>query len=261
MRFLFNTILWLPADPTPQQLHKVKTTSEWMHNRLTNLNPVSGGSRQASRRASPQQETVSRPGSRQELQGLPTEGHGKSPDVPLKRPQPLQTMGRVSSIYGMSSRQGHEAYSTGNSPGSNQNLDIRASSEPIEKPDFLYQAVRLAALIYSRAIMVQAPISETCTPAEFLRVWTATRRVPLSAWKAAGGVFQWVMLAMAPVCHGTAQAREVKSMLLVSVLSLGLENWHVSMDSARAGLRVQQWLSQGSRHGAASSQHDDRQVS
>jgi hypothetical protein len=109
----------------------------------------------------------------------------------------------------------------------------------------MYQVVRHAALVYSRAIMTRTPIGSTCTTDEFLAIWTTTWRVPLTAWKGANGVFYWVMLAIAPACHGTAHARFVKSMLMISALGLGLDNWAVAVEAASAGLRVQRWLSQG----------------
>ncbi|TDZ38265.1 hypothetical protein CTRI78_v010907 [Colletotrichum trifolii] len=109
-------------------------------------------------------------------------------------------------------------------------------------PDYMYQAIRLAAIVYSRAIMNRVPLSEACSQLEFLQIWTTTWRVPLSTWNAAVGIFHWIMLSIAPTCLTTPHARFVKNMLMVSTLALGVENWAVLMGAARAGLRMQHWL-------------------
>lgn len=235
MRFLFAAVLTLPREPTPQQLQKVQTTCEWVHDRLLALHPVSPGSRQAS---PPETSCI-------ELEGP-------------ERPE--------SSVHGdhgeMLAAGGRNTSSVGLLPDSNAHIPGWCTSLTPEiptrgrgagrgdyqsdsrHPDHLYQVVRHSALLYSRAIMKREPLSTTCLPAEFLAIWVAMWRVPLTAWKSANGVFHWALLAIAPCCHGKADARLVKSMLVISALGLGLDNWAVAVEAARAGLRVQRWLSQ-----------------
>ncbi|ROT35302.1 hypothetical protein SODALDRAFT_61124 [Sodiomyces alkalinus F11] len=253
MRFLFNAVLWLPEHPTPQQLRKVKTTSEWMHNRLLHLNPITGSPHPSSRRPSPSEEETSLRGSNAMRRGrsplgVADKGAGAS-GATGRSLTPIPTTRGDAAVYPTggraSSHLGNVVYSYEGSLDPTLGLDARASSEPTERPDYLYRTVRLAALAYSRAIMTQTPISQACTASEFLGMWNATRRVPLATWKAVAGVFHWVMLAMAPACPGSAQARLVKSMLVMSVLNLGLENWQLLTEAAGAGLRVQGWLSRG----------------
>ncbi|OLN82293.1 hypothetical protein CCHL11_10193 [Colletotrichum chlorophyti] len=111
-----------------------------------------------------------------------------------------------------------------------------------QQPDYVYQVIRMTAIIYTRAIMTRRPLSATCTAPEFLHIWTTTWRVPLSRWNGALGIFQWIMLAIAPASHGTPHSRFVKNMTTISLLALGVENWAMAMGAARAGLRLQCWL-------------------
>lgn len=108
--------------------------------------------------------------------------------------------------------------------------------------DYMYQAIRMTAIVYTRAIMTRTPLSDTCTGSEFLQIWTTTWRVPLSTWTGAVGIFHWIMLAIAPACHRTPHARFVKNMMTISTLTLGVENWAMAMGATRAGMLLQHWL-------------------
>ncbi|KAK1495700.1 hypothetical protein CABS01_01507 [Colletotrichum abscissum] len=111
-----------------------------------------------------------------------------------------------------------------------------------QSPDFMYQVIRMTALLYTRAVMTRTPLSGTCTESEFLQIWTTTWRVPLSTWNDTVGIFHWIMLAIAPACHRTPHARFVKNMLTISTLTLGVENWAMAMGAASTGMRLQHWL-------------------
>ncbi|KAF4933520.1 hypothetical protein CGCF413_v013290 [Colletotrichum fructicola] len=108
--------------------------------------------------------------------------------------------------------------------------------------DYMYQAIRATAIVYSRAIMNRTPLSVACTQPEFLQIWATVWRVPLSAWNSSVGTFHWIMLAIAPACHTTPHGRFVKNMLMVSTLALGVDNWAVAIGAAKAGLKLQHWL-------------------
>ncbi|KAK1654780.1 hypothetical protein BDP81DRAFT_88509 [Colletotrichum phormii] len=111
-----------------------------------------------------------------------------------------------------------------------------------QSPDFMYQVIRMTALLYTRAVMTRTPLSGTCTESEFLQIWTTTWRVPLSTWNDAVGIFHWITLAIAPACHRTPHARFVKNMVTISTLTLGVENWAMAMGAASTGMRLQHWL-------------------
>lgn len=108
----------------------------------------------------------------------------------------------------------------------------------------MYQAIRQAALIYSRAIMNRRPLSDpvSCSEDEFLRLWTAVWRVPLKLWKGVLGVFVWVMLSLTPAARGTPHERYVKSLLTIGLVQVGLEDWEVGEKGMRGALKLVLWL-------------------
>jgi hypothetical protein len=120
-----------------------------------------------------------------------------------------------------------------------------SSSPPADvgpRPDYMYRVVRLAALIMLRAILKREPLSATCTASEFLEVWLLSWRVPLTVWRATIGVFNWMLFTIIPASHGGPHDRFVRTMWMISMVSRGVENWHVTLDSARVGLRLHRWL-------------------
>ncbi|KAI8249173.1 hypothetical protein K4K56_010423 [Colletotrichum sp. SAR 10_98] len=126
-----------------------------------------------------------------------------------------------------------------------QSLGIHRATASIldnHNSDYMYQAIRATAIVYSRAIMNRTPLSVACTQHEFLQIWATVWRVPLSAWNSSVGTFHWIMLAIAPACHTTPHGRFVKNMLMVSTLALGVDNWAVAIGAAKAGLKLQHWL-------------------
>ncbi|KAK2001588.1 hypothetical protein LX36DRAFT_339752 [Colletotrichum falcatum] len=144
------------------------------------------------------------------------------------------------------------------SPASPRSMQCGHDRQHLQQssPDFMYQAIRMTAIVYTRAIATGTPLSGACTESEFLQIWATTWRVPLSTWNGAVGVFHWIMLAIAPACHRTPHARFVKNMTTISTLTLGVENWAMAMGAARAAMRLQHWL--GSQQGIKGADERDR---
>jgi hypothetical protein len=251
MRFLFNTVLSLPADPTAQELLKVKSTSAWIYNRILNLDIASphngfppgsnkepGGSSENISRRSSKSSSVSdkRATPEQSNDAKSTDGKTPGKDTAANAAEKNERQDKLEGDGDKKSIEGPPKSDSSVKPSSQKVEPLRA------RPDFMYQVIRMAALIYARAIMNREPLSKACTSEEFLALWTTTWKVPLSTWKNSVGIFMWVMSSITPSCHGTPHGRFVKSMLMISVLTLGIENWHVSMDAARSGLKLQRWL-------------------
>ncbi|KAK2022764.1 hypothetical protein LX32DRAFT_629360 [Colletotrichum zoysiae] len=157
--------------------------------------------------------------------GRDSVGAGQSPSGPVSDSERLQT---------------RDASDSPASPRSMQHFHHRKHLQ--QSPDFMYQVVRMTAIVYTRAIATGTTLSGACTESEFLQIWTTTWRVPLSTWNGAVGVFHWIMLAIAPACHRTPHARFVKNMTTISTLTLGVENWAMAMGAVRAAMRLQHWL-------------------
>ncbi|KAJ0163603.1 hypothetical protein CTA2_2728 [Colletotrichum tanaceti] len=243
--------------PTPAQAsRKARLTGKYMHEHILGLHPTIPGCRQASspeastRTSSPpssisnsfaaaDDESV-RSGSISSTgtTGPGSVGAGRSPSGPASdsttTPEWPQTHDASESPTSPRSMQHHHHHYHHQQQLQQQQLQ--------QKPDFMYQVIRMTAIVYTRAIATGIPLSVACTEPEFLQIWTTTWRVPLSTWNSAVGVFHWVMLAIAPACHRTPHARFVKNMTTISMLTFGVENWAIAMSAARAAMRLQHWL-------------------
>ncbi|KAI1878582.1 hypothetical protein JX265_002759 [Neoarthrinium moseri] len=127
---------------------------------------------------------------------------------------------------------------------SNRSSPSSVSMEPA--PDYVYQSIRLAALVYTSAIVARKPLSQSCSVADFYQVWATVWRVPLSVWKSMMGIFLWIIVVITPPSRSTPHARFVKSMLTIAALVLGIENWPVSSGALKGMIMLQAKLN---RHG------------
>ncbi|KAG6040229.1 hypothetical protein E4U41_001206 [Claviceps citrina] len=120
-----------------------------------------------------------------------------------------------------------------------------ADATPDEPPDMVYVCVRQTALIWAQAILNRVPTSHVCTEAQFIRIWSFAWAAGLDRWSSLSGVFAWMNIAIAPLCHRTIHARMVKTLTVTAFTYMGTENWHVAEAVAAAGLKVQAWLRAG----------------
>ena len=241
MRFLINAVLTLPSESSQQDLQKVRSTAAWIHDRISNLDQAAPSPRpssaaetahgQSSKRGSisPRRGSGSRslggPTSRRQTTGRDVEGRTAS----FQNSPPAETTPRASN-------------DPENPVETTKDAPPETETPPPPAPDYMYLVVRMAALVYARSVMERRPLGEICTPNEFLQIWTGTWRVPLSTWKAMNGVFVWVMISIAPRCHKTPHERFVKSLLVLGVQTMALDNWHVTVDAVKAGMKLQSWL-------------------
>lgn len=247
IRFLIGLVLSLPADCSQKDLQKLQTTSTWIYDRISGLPEEAGAVPQhrASEGLIPSQSTtaafgipspVRRASSAASTRVPPEQHHGTAfPYSREQRPLP-HTRGPVfpGSMPDSSSRTPRPSL---------PELEDVAAAAPTA-PDVIYQAVRQAALIYARAIMLRRPLRDhrVCSPEDFLRLWTTVWRVPLRAWKALLGVFVWVVLCVVPASRATPHERFVKNCLEVGLVQMGLESWEVAEKGMDGALRLMRWL-------------------
>ena len=251
MRFLIGLVLPLPSDCSQKDLQKLRSTSAWIYDRISGLpeevaavpqqqhrgseglilsqsttaaSESSPSVRRAASAASPRVLPEQHPGPgflyNQERRPRPQQQRTVFPEPAARTPQPLL-------------------------PG----LDGAAAPTAL---DVIYQAVRQAALIYARAIMLRRPLGDqrVCSPEDFLRLWTTVWRVPLRAWKGLLGVFVWVVLCVTPASRATPHERFVKNCLETGLVQMGLESWEVAEKGMDGALRLMRWLAcRGSREG------------
>lgn len=211
MRFLIGLVLTLPAECSQKDLQKLQTTSRWIYDRISDL----------------PDEAVAVP-------------HHRGSDGLVPSPSATAAFGlHQTGRRASSAASPREVPEQRNGPGFQDTRTV-----PPTAPDLIYKAVRQAALIYARAIMLRRPLRDprVCSPEDFLRLWTTVWRVPLRAWKALLGVFVWVVLSVTPASRGTPHERFVGNCLEVGLVQMGLESWEVAEKAMAGALRLMRWL-------------------
>lgn len=249
MRFLTRLVLSLPADCSQKDLQKLQTTSTWIYDRISGLPEEAGAVPQhrASDGLIPSPTTaaafapappVRRAASAASPRGLPEEHHGPVfPFGPEQRgASPHQRAVFPGSVSGHAARTPQPLL-----PGLEE---MPAGPAAAAAPDVIYQAVRQAALVYARAIMLRRPLRDqrVCSGEDFVRLWTTVWRVPLRAWKGLLGVFVWVVISVTPASRATPHERFVKNCLEIGLVQMGLENWEVAEKGMEGALRLMRWL-------------------
>ncbi|KAL2128387.1 hypothetical protein VTI74DRAFT_9257 [Chaetomium olivicolor] len=238
MRFLLAAVLALPEKPSAKELQKVHTTSAWIHERIAGLPAESP----TSQRLSGAGLTPGRAAS-----GTPELGE----DQPGCGPSRSHQNPRRASVQPQDSPHPQQQHDPPSAVLPNP-TPTTAVSEHQPPPDYVYQAIRLAALLYSRAIMHRQPFSAIVNPAEFLRLWTTAWRVPLSKWRSLLGVFNWILLPIVP--SGKAAQphdRFVKGVINISLFQMGMENWEIAWEVMEGAGRLQRWLAgEGTQDGS-----------
>ncbi|KAK3941271.1 oleate activated transcription factor 3 [Diplogelasinospora grovesii] len=267
MRFLISAVLALPNRASSKELQKVHSTCEWIYERISSLpsDPPAARRRSPSAAASP----ALSPSSAASPTGSLGSGFRETSSeasfsifdqhvFPLQQsPQQQQTTPGVQRQQNQQGRR-QSTKVPGLAEEQSQPSTAPTTGEP---PDFIYQAVRLSALMYCRAIMKRRPFSSVVSTADFLQLWTMTWRVPLVAWKSLLGVFNWILLPLVPSSKNTPHDRFVKSMVNISLLQIGMDNWDVCREAMNGALDLQRWLraESRSRESTAESALDDQQ--
>jgi hypothetical protein len=119
------------------------------------------------------------------------------------------------------------------------------SSSPCNLPERMYLVVRRIALIYCKAISNRSPISTACSEEDINVIWPNIWQLGLPTWKSVLGIFVWVMIALSTNCHKTRFGRLIKTLTVSTMMSLGMDDWHLFLDIAKTAFRIQRWLAEG----------------
>ncbi|KAL2264901.1 hypothetical protein VTJ83DRAFT_7411 [Remersonia thermophila] len=247
MRFLLSLILALPKNPSIKDLQKIHDTSAWIHGRITSLPEDSPGARWPSAAGlapSPGPLPSPNPALRDEQQISEARHLSPSPHQPSQRQPPNPSIS--SSPLSIHSQPSAPSLS----PRQPTSSTFHQPLEQDPPADYIYQSVRHASLLYTRAIIQRRPFSSVVTSAEFFRLWTTVWRVPLATWRSLLGVFNWVLL---PALSGGRAAqphdRFVKGLMKFTLFQMGMENWDIAEKVMKAATKLQEWLSTGGGEG------------
>lgn len=214
-------MLALPGSPSDKDLQKVQTTSAWIYDRISSL-----------------------PAETRVVQ----QHRGSDGMLSAGSPVSVGPSNRRASSGGPDPRKVSRQHSPSDWLPPVTFETTQGRLPPTESsPDIIYQAVRQAALIYTRAIMNRQPLRDprVCSQEDFLRLWTTVWTIPLRGWKAVLGIFVWVLIAITPASRGTPHEKFVKSLLNAGMSQMGLEDWQVAEKSMRGALTLVDWLAGG----------------
>ncbi|KAH9213581.1 hypothetical protein DL95DRAFT_524415 [Leptodontidium sp. 2 PMI_412] len=108
--------------------------------------------------------------------------------------------------------------------------------------DFLYQACRAAAIIYSSATITKTPLSMACTPQLLQQLWVTMWRVPLPRWKQIPGIFLWILLVANPFARDKPEGRFFKALTPATIIAMGAIEGDTVMATLKGFIAVQRWL-------------------
>ncbi|EGX90318.1 hypothetical protein CCM_06736 [Cordyceps militaris CM01] len=250
MRNLLKLVLDLPEHQTPENLQKVAELAAWTYQRISML-PENVPKRSCKEQQ--QQEDLQM--HQQRTQQMP-QHHGQQPTLIDADSNADRTSTGTSARWDGSSPENTYASSVFESGTPKDEASLTPNTSPARsgsdhfaaagaRPDLMYRVIRHVALIYCRAILARLPTSQVCDSNEFLQIWMNIWEVPLAQWKTILGVYHWITIGLVPSGHDTAPARFSKMLMVVALLSIGLDNWHICIEVSRAALKLQKWLREG----------------
>lgn len=244
MRFLVNTVLGLPDDASAKEMHKLHLASGWVHNRVLGLPPdapiMRGHSPGSANAPSPGMDTALDSQTRRGVDSSGGLSTGTSPTTQITQ---------QFSAYGLGAQQQQP---TGHISGIDAEVmpkrregsmgEDLTGQPSVETPDYVYRAIRISAILYTRAIMTRRPFSEVVGIEDFLELWTTAWRVPLATWRTLLGVCNWMLLPLISSGKNTGHDLWVKSMMNATLLQMGMGHWEIARRTMDAAMRLQRWL-------------------
>jgi len=220
VRMLIEAAYAMPSKPLPQELGRLQTAASRVHDGISRLPPSAPGC------------SSTGPSSDNE-----TSGEGGAPE-------PLSLLPSYPDFTS-------SARSSASPPPA-----VPAVAAPSLELDPLYAAVRLAAMLYAKAVATLQPLGEVCSEADALSVLTASWRIPLARWRDMSGILVWIMVSILPTVHRRAghagisakvHTRFAKSILQCGWMQMSLENWAACHGSMQRVLWFQRWLRKAAR--------------
>ena len=110
--------------------------------------------------------------------------------------------------------------------------------------DIIYECCRMAAKVYTGAIMSRVPLSQSCGIQDIKAFWGVMPQISLTRWKSISGIFLWICSVLCPGAQWTMFGRYLKSLVSNLITDIGLNKWDVMVGCVEGLLRVHVWLKQ-----------------
>lgn len=222
IRFLINLALETSLSSDPGQDRKLAATAAWILDRIRRLNPQYPGgpekpvgncddglgwkSTEATKAEVKPHSLLSSHPSYTSVFKSPSPSDSTTDDESFPRSSPDCESPNLLAA----DRQTHHSkasFSSLDSDNDNKNSQIPHSQRQTRRDrpraarleaDPLYVSVRLAAILYARAIATRRPLSAVCLPSDALALLSTTWQIPLARWRRVIGVFIFVFTSISP---------------------------------------------------------------
>ncbi|RKU46667.1 hypothetical protein DL546_008275 [Coniochaeta pulveracea] len=257
LRFLISAVLALSTQATEMELAKIRVTGSYVYQCILRLGHTSSNQTQGKLPASSHSYPTHHPSNQindpttasilpntmsTDVGGLhpgTTGMVGRRPGVQRSTSSPIVTLSHTTKSGRASSEQQFQQGTAMPPP----NPTSFPAQQPVADP--LFPAIRLAGLVYARAISNRQSFQSILTEGDLTSLWQAFWRVPLSRWKEVLGVCNWILVPFLPIARNTKQGRVIKNLVFNGLFTMGVEDWEVatSVMERMEGLRV--WLAGG----------------
>ncbi|TLD25584.1 hypothetical protein PspLS_05882 [Pyricularia sp. CBS 133598] len=197
IRFLIDLALDAPLNPSPAQATKLGATAMWILDRIRKLNPKCPDGP-----ANPTEDCDAEFGCHSTEDSTCTEvkPHSLLSKYPSYNSiaQTVRSPETASDEDELSSRTSEGSSPTDSTTSVHRDGTAYDAAGEAPKEDALYVSVRLAALIFAKAIANRKPLSSVCSPTDALALLSTTWKIPLSRWRGAIGIFIFLMLSIFP---------------------------------------------------------------
>jgi hypothetical protein len=124
--------------------------------------------------------------------------------------------------------------------------ELPSANDPLHAAtaDFIYEAVRLSSLVYSRAILRHTKLSQSCSPDVISALLEATSHVPLGTWKEVPGIWLFILLVANAGARFTREGRLSRALTRICSFSIALRDWQALVNLMESFLAVQKWIAE-----------------
>ena len=122
---------------------------------------------------------------------------------------------------------------------------VTTTSKPDSESNYIQDAVRSAAIIYTWAISSVKAMSEFSDSAVRHDLFISAQSVDLHRWKAMPGLYLWVMLVACSGAPRDTNGRFLARKMAVAAVSVGFRHFPLSISCVRSFWQVQRWIAGG----------------
>jgi hypothetical protein len=122
-------------------------------------------------------------------------------------------------------------------------LSGATSKGPTSSTDkHMHRAVRLASLMYCRAIQFRKSCSKVVEDKDAIELAEVVEKVPLETWDTTLGTLVLLLVVTLPTAKNIAFCYSTRTMMVTAAVQLSLTDWSVAAKTLGKVVKLQAWL-------------------